>query len=401
MLRIASRLNRIKPSPSSMAGQRARELRAAGRDIVGLTSGEPDFDTPDHVNDAVRVALAAGQTKYTDVAGTPELRAAVADKFRRDNGLDYQPGEIIVGTGGKQVIFNAFMCTIEPGDEVIVPTPYWVSYPDIVLLADGKPVFVQCPPEKGFKLQAADLERAITPRTRWLVMNAPNNPSGAAYTRDEMKALTDVLLRHPHVWVMTDDIYEHILYDGRAFVTPAQVEPALKERTLTINGVSKSYAMTGWRIGYGGGPAELIKPMVKLQSQSTSNPSSVAQAGALAALTGPQDFIRARTAEFQSRRDAIVARLNAIPGVSCHLPEGAFYVFPSCQGLLGMRTPQGRRLESADDFVLYLLETQGLAVLQGTAYGLPPYFRISFATSMARLEEGCARLARACAQLER
>jgi aspartate aminotransferase len=401
MLQIASRLNRIKPSPSSMAGQRARELRAAGRDIVGLTSGEPDFDTPDHVKEAVQVALAAGQTKYTDVAGTPELRAAVADKFRRDNRLEYQPDEIIVGTGGKQVIFNAFMCTIEPGDEVIVPTPYWVSYPDIVLLADGKPVFVPCPPEKGFKLQPADLERAITPRTRWLVMNAPNNPSGAAYTREEMKALTDVLLRHPHVWVMTDDIYEHILYDGRSFVTPAQVEPALKARTLTINGVSKSYAMTGWRIGYGAGPAELIKPMVKLQSQSTSNPSSVAQAGALAALTGPQDFIRTRTAEFQARRDAIVARLNAIPGISCHLPEGAFYVFPSCQELLGMRTPQGDRLESSDDFVLYLLDTQGLAVLQGTAYGVAPYFRISFATSMARLEEGCARLARACAELER
>jgi aspartate aminotransferase len=399
MLRIASRLNRIKPSPSSMAGQRARELRAAGRDIVGLTSGEPDFDTPDHVKEAVGVALAAGQTKYTDVGGTPELRAAVAEKFRRDNALDYSPGDVIVGTGGKQVIFNAFMCTIEPGDEVIVPTPYWVSYPDIVLLADGKPVFVDCPPEKGFKLQPADLERAITPATRWLVMNAPNNPSGAAYTWDEMKALTDVLLRHPHVWVMTDDIYEHILYDGRTFVTPAQVEPALKDRTLTVNGVSKSYAMTGWRIGYGAGPSALIKPMVKLQSQSTSNPSSVAQAGALAALTGPQDFIGTRTAEFQARRDAVVARLNAIPGISCHSPEGAFYVFPSCGALLGKRTPQGTLLQSSDDFVLYLLDAQGLAVLQGTAYGVPPYFRISFATSMARLDEGCDRLARACAAL--
>ncbi|HTJ99727.1 MAG TPA: pyridoxal phosphate-dependent aminotransferase [Bordetella sp.] len=401
MLHIASRMNRIQPSPSSMAGQRARELRAAGRDIVGLTSGEPDFDTPEHIKDAVQVALAAGQTKYTDVAGTPELRAAVADKFRRDNELDYAPGEVIVGTGGKQVIFNAFMCTIEAGDEVIVPTPYWVSYPDIVRLADGQPVFVDCPPEKGFKLQPEDLERAITPRTRWLVMNAPNNPSGAAYTRAELKALTDVLMRHPHVMVMTDDIYEHILYDGREFVTPAQVEPGLKDRTLTVNGVSKSYAMTGWRIGYGAGPAALIKAMVKLQSQSTSNPSCVAQAGALAALTGPQDFIAARAAEFQARRDTVVGWLNAIPGVSCHLPEGAFYVFPSCAALMGTRTPQGRHIAGSDDFVLYLLEQEGLALLQGTAYGVPPYFRISFATSLARLEEGCGRLARACEQLRR
>jgi aspartate aminotransferase len=401
MLRISDRLNRIKPSPSSMAGQRARELRAAGRDIIGLTSGEPDFDTPEHIKEAVTRALAEGKTKYTDVAGTPELREAVAEKFRRDNGLDYKASDIIVGTGGKQVIFNAFLATVQAGDEVIVPTPYWVSYPDIVLLADGTPIFVPCAPEKGFKLQPEDLERAITPRTRWLVLNAPNNPSGAAYSRAEMKALTEVLLRHPHVWIMTDDIYEHILYDKREFVTPAQVEPALKARTLTINGVSKSYAMTGWRIGYGAAPSELIKPMVKLQSQSTSNPSSVAQAGALEALRGPQGFIAERTAEFQARRDAIVPRLNAIEGVSCHMPEGAFYVFPSCEGLLGMKTPEGKRIETSDDFVLYLLDTEGLAVLQGTAYGVPPYFRMSFATSMAILDEGCNRLARACAALSR
>ena len=399
MLRVSDRLNRIKPSPSSMAGQRARELRAAGRDIVGLTSGEPDFDTPDHIKEAASRALVEGKTKYTDVAGTPQLREAVVEKFRRDNDLDYKSSEIIVGTGGKQVIFNALLATVQSGDEVIVPTPYWVSYPDIVLLADGTPVFVPCAAENGFKLRPEDLERAITPRTRWLVMNAPNNPSGAAYSWDEMRALTDVLMRHPHVWIMTDDIYEHILYDKRAFVTPAQVEPGLKERTLTINGVSKAYAMTGWRIGYGAGPAELIKPMVKLQSQSTSNPSSVAQAGALEALCGPQGFIAERTAEFQARRDAIVPRLNAIPGLTCHSPDGAFYLFPSCERLLGMKTPSGKCLESSDDFVLYLLDTEGLAVLQGTAYGVPPYFRISFATSMRSLDEGCTRLARACAAL--
>ena len=399
MLRVSDRLNRIKPSPSSMAGQRARELRAAGRDIIGLTSGEPDFDTPDHIKEAASRAMVEGKTKYTDVAGTPQLREAVVEKFRRDNDLVYKSSEIIVGTGGKQVIFNALMATVQSGDEVIVPTPYWVSYPDIVLLADGIPVFLACAAENGFKLRPEDLERAITPRTRWLVMNAPNNPSGAAYSREELRALTDVLMRHPHVWIMTDDIYEHILYDKRTFVTLAQVEPGLKDRTLTINGVSKSYAMTGWRIGYGAGPAELIKPMVKLQSQSTSNPSSVAQAGALEALCGPQGFIAERTAEFQARRDAIVPRLNAIPGLSCHSPDGAFYLFPSCERLLGMKTPAGKRLESSDDFVLYLLDTEGLAVLQGTAYGVPPYFRISFATSMSSLDEGCTRLARACAAL--
>ncbi|WP_020201943.1 MULTISPECIES: aspartate transaminase [Cupriavidus] len=396
---IAARLNRIKPSPSSMAGQRARELRAAGRDIVGLTSGEPDFDTPQHVCEAATRAMAASRTKYTDVGGTPELKAAIAAKFRRDNNLDYAASEIIVGTGGKQIIFNALMCTVDTGVEVIVPAPYWVSYPDIVLLADGTPVFVPCPPENGFKLRPEDLERAITPRTRWLVLNAPNNPSGAAYTHAELKALAEVLMRHPHVWVMTDDIYEHILYDGRKFCTIAEVEPALKARTLTINGVSKAYAMTGWRIGYGGAPAELVKAMVKLQSQSTSNPSSISQAAALEALNGPQDFIAERTRIFQSRRDMVVAELSSMPGITCHSPEGAFYVYPSCAGVIGKRTPEGKVIETDNDFVLYLLESQNLAVLQGAAYGMSPFFRISFATSEAQLREGMRRLRAACEAL--
>jgi len=396
---IAARLNRIKPSPSSMASQRARELRAAGGDIISLSSGEPDFDTPAHVCDAVVSAMAASKTKYTDVGGTPELKAAIIDKFKRDNSLDFIASEIIVGTGGKQIIFNALMCTVEAGDEVIVPTPYWVSYPDIVLLADGQPVFVPCLPQNGFKLTAKDLESAITPRTRWLILNAPNNPSGATYTEAELRELADVLLRHPQVWVMTDDIYEHILYDGRKFATIAQVEPALKARTLTINGVSKAYSMTGWRIGYGAAPAALIKAMVKLQSQSTSNASSISQAAALSALSGPQDFIAERTKIFQQRRDMIVAELNTIPGISCHLPEGAFYAFPSCAGVMGKTTPQGKLLSTDEDFVLYLLEQQNLAVLQGGAYGISPFFRISFATSMQELQEGCRRLRMACEAL--
>jgi aspartate aminotransferase len=396
---LAQRLNRIKPSPSSMAGQRARELRAAGRDIVSLTAGEPDFDTPENVMQAVIKAMAASKTKYTDVGGTPDLKASIRAKFLRDNGLAYRLDEIIAGTGGKQVIFNALMCTVEPGCEVIVPAPYWVSYPDIVLLAGGTPVIVQCPADKGFKLQPEDLERLITPRTRWLVLNAPNNPSGAIYSEREMKALTEVLARHPHVWVMADDMYEHIIYDGRPFVTPAQVDPALQPRTLTVNGVSKAYAMTGWRIGYAGGPAELIRAMTKLQSQSTSNPSSISQAAATEALAGPQHIIAERRAIFQARRDAVLALLQSIPGITCHAPEGAFYLFPSCAGLLGRTTPMGKLLKTDEDFVLYLLDQENLAVLQGTAYGVQGHFRISFAASMALLEEGCARLRRACEKL--
>lgn len=396
---IADRMNRIKPSPSSMATQRSRALKAAGHDVVGLTAGEPDFDTPPNVIEAVARAMAASKTKYTDIGGTPELKAAVRDKFKRENQLEYTTAEVIVGTGGKQVIFNALMATVQKGVEVIVPAPFYVSYPDIVLLAGGTPVPVTCPPEKGFKLQPEDLEKAITPRTRWLILNAPNNPSGAVYSRQELRALADVLVRHPQVWVLSDDIYEHVLFDGREFCTMAQVAPELKERTLTVNGVSKAYAMTGWRIGYCVGPLELIKAITKLQSQSTSNPSSIGQAAALEALTGPQGFIAERTKIFQDRRDAVVAQLNAIPGITCHLPEGAFYVFPSCAGIIGKTTPAGQVLKTDEDFVLYLLDSEKLAGVHGAAYGSTPFFRFSFATSIAILNEGCTRLRRACEQL--
>jgi aspartate aminotransferase len=382
-----------------MATQRARALKAAGHDVVGLTAGEPDFDTPPNVVEAVVRAMAASKTKYTDIGGTPELKAAVCDKFLRENQLTYSTSEVIVGTGGKQVIFNALMATVQKGVEVIVPAPFYVSYPDIVLLAGGTPVPVMCPPDKGFKLQPEDLERAITPRTRWLVLNAPNNPSGAVYSRQELRALAEVLIRHPHVWVLSDDIYEHVLFDGREFCTMAQVAPELKERTLTVNGVSKAYAMTGWRIGYCAAPAELIKAITKLQSQSTSNPSSIGQAAALEALTGPQGFIAERTKIFQDRRDAVVAQLNAIPGITCHSPEGAFYVFPSCAEVLGKKAPDGRVIKTDEDFVLYLLDAEKLAGVHGAAYGCAPFFRFSFATSMAVLDEGCARLKRACERL--
>jgi len=396
---IADRMNRIKPSPSSMATQRSRALKAAGHDVVGLTAGEPDFDTPPNVIEAVARAMAASKTKYTDIGGTPELKAAVRDKFLRENQLEYSTAEVIVSTGGKQVIFNALMSTVQTGVEVIVPAPFYVSYPDIVMLAGGTPVPVTCPPEKGFKLQPEDLERAITPRTRWLILNAPNNPSGAVYSRQELRALAEVLIRHPQVWVLSDDIYEHVLFDGREFCTMAQVAPELKERTLTVNGASKAYAMTGFRIGYCVGPQELIKAMTKLQSQSTSSPSSLGQAATLEALTGPQGFIAERTKIFQDRRDSVVAQLNAIPGITCHLPEGAFYVFPSCAGVMGKKTPSGQILKTDEDFVLYLLDSEKLAGVHGAAYGSTPFFRFSFATSMAVLNEGCTRLRRACEQL--
>lgn len=383
-----------------MAGQRARELRAQGRDIVGLTAGEPDFETPQHIKEAASRAMAQGQTRYTDVGGTPALKEAVAHKFKTENGLTYATNEIIVGTGAKQVIFNALMCTVDTGDEVIVPAPYWVSYPDIALLAGGVPVFVDCPAEQAFKLQPEALERAITPRTRWLILNSPNNPSGAAYSRDELVALADVLARHPHVWVLTDDIYEHLLYDGRTFATLAQAAPHMKERTLTVNGVSKAYAMTGWRIGFGAAPLGLIKAMVKLQSQSTSGASSVGQAAAVAALTGPQDFIATHRAMFQRRRDAVVAALNGIDGIECHAPDGAFYVFASCSALFGKRTRSGAVIGSSDDWIMHLLDSQNLAALQGSAYGVPTHFRLSFAASTEHLREGCDRIARARAELE-
>lgn len=397
---LASRLDRIKPSATIAVTSKARELKAAGRDVIGLGAGEPDFDTPDNVKQAAIKAIQAGETKYTAVDGTPALKAAISAKFRRENGLDYKPEQITVGTGGKQVLYNALMATLEPGDEVIIPAPYWVSYPDMVLLAEGTPVSVPCPANNGFKLLPEDLAAAITPKTKWLILNSPSNPTGAAYTRAEMKALTDILLKHPHVWVMTDDMYEHLVYDGFEFTTPAQVEPKLYDRTLTVNGVSKAYCMTGWRIGYAGGPARLIKAMATVQSQSTSNPSSISQAAAVEALNGPQHFIAAHNEVFKERRDMVVDMLNKAPGLTCHLPEGAFYVYPSCSGTIGKKTPQGKVIETDDDFVTYILEAEGVAAVQGSAFGLSPFFRISYATSTEALREACTRIQRACAALK-
>jgi aspartate aminotransferase len=396
---IARRMAAIKPSPTIAVTNLARELKAAGRDIIGLGAGEPDFDTPDSIKDAAIQAIRAGQTKYTAVDGTPELKAAVAAKFARENGLDYAPEEISVGSGGKQIIYNALMATLDPGDEVIIPAPYWVSYPDMTLLAGGTPVFVSCPEQTGFKLRADDLDEAITPRTKWVILNSPNNPSGAAYGAAELRALTDVLMRHPHVWVLSDDIYEHLIYDDFRFVTSVQIEPGLRARCLTMNGVAKAYAMTGWRIGYAGGPVELIKAMAKVQSQSTSNPCSISQAATVAALEGPQDFIAERAAVFRRRRDLVVEMLNQARGLRCHKPEGAFYVYPSCAGVIGRRTPDGRELEDSEAFARYLLEGEGVAVVHGKAFGMDPYFRVSYATSTALLEDACHRIIRACEAL--
>jgi aspartate aminotransferase len=396
---LAERLGRIKPSPTIAVTQKARELKAAGRDVIGLGAGEPDFDTPDNIKEAAIAAIRRGETKYTAVDGTPELKAAIAAKFRRENALDYAPEQITVGTGGKQVIFNALIATLDAGDEVIIPAPYWVSYPDIVLLAEGTPVFVACPENNRFKLQPEALAAAITERTKWIILNSPSNPSGAAYSRAEMRAITDVLKAHPQVFVMTDDIYEHLVYDDFEFATAAQVEPALYDRTLTINGVSKAYCMTGWRIGFAGGPAELIKAMAKVQSQSTTNPSSISQAAAVEALNGPQDFIAQHNEVFKARRDLVVARLNECPGLSCQTPEGAFYVYPSCAGAIGKTTPDGKAIATDTDFVGYLLDAEGVAAVQGEAFGLSPYFRISYATSTEALEEACRRIKRACEAL--
>ncbi|MCH7694572.1 MAG: pyridoxal phosphate-dependent aminotransferase [Proteobacteria bacterium] len=396
---IAERLSRIKPSPTIAVTQKARDLKAQGRDVIGLGAGEPDFDTPPHIIEAAKAAMDRGETRYTAVAGTPELRQAICDKFKRENGLDYTPDQITVGCGGKQIIFNALMATLDAGDEVIIPAPYWVSYPDIALLADGKPVSVPCPVEGGFRLRPEDLERAITPKTKWLILNSPSNPSGAAYTEAEMRALTDVLMKHPHVWVLTDDIYEHIIYDGFTFVTPVQVEPGLMERTLTLNGVSKAYCMTGWRVGYAGGPVDLIKAMNKVQSQSTTHTSSISQAGAVAALNGPTDFLARNASAFEERRDLVVAMLNQAKGLSCPTPEGAFYVYPSCAGAIGRTTPEGKTIATDDDFVSHLLDAEGVAVVQGAAFGLSPHFRVSYATSTEVLEEACARIQRFCAAL--
>ncbi len=396
---LSQSLGRIKPSPTIAVSTKARELKAAGRDVIGLGAGEPDFDTPDTIKQAAILAIQEGQTKYTAVDGTPALKQAIAAKFKRENGLDYATDQITVGAGGKQVIFNAMVATIDPGDEVVIPAPYWVSYPDIALLCGGTPVPVDCPSQTGFKLQPADLEAAITPKTKWVILNSPNNPTGAAYSREEMKALTDVLMRHTHVHVMTDDMYEHLVYDDFEFVTPAQVEPGLYDRTLTINGVSKAYAMTGWRIGYAGGPKDLIKAIAKVQSQSTTNPSSISQAAAVEALNGPQDFIAERAEAFKARRDMVVDMLNAAEGITCHKPEGAFYVYPSCAGCIGKTTPDGKRLETDEDFAGYLLEAQGVAVVHGAAFGFSPFFRVSYATSTEALKEACTRIQKACAAL--
>lgn len=396
---IADSLQRIKPSQTIAVTQKARELKAAGRDIVGLGAGEPDFDTPMNIQEAAIAAIRRGETRYTATDGIPELKAAIIAKFKRENNLDYKPSQIIVGTGGKQVLYNALLATINPGDEVIVPAPYWVSYPDIVLLGGGVPVFVEGKLENGFKLTPDALEKAITAKTKWFIFNSPSNPSGAAYTHGELKALTDVLLRHPQVWILTDDMYEHLVYDDFKFATPVEVEPRLYDRTLTMNGVSKAYCMTGWRIGYAGGPEPLIKAMGTLQSQSTSNPSSISQWAAVEALNGPQDFIAANNKVFKERRDLVVSMLNQARGITCPTPEGAFYVYPSCAGLIGKTTPSGRVISDDSIFTEELLQAEGVAVVQGVAFGLSPHFRISYATSTEALEDACQRVQRFCASL--
>ena len=396
---ISDSLNRIQPSATIAISNKAMAMKEQGMNVLGLAAGEPDFDTPQNIKDAAIVAINKGKTKYTAVDGIPELKKAIVDKFARENGLTYKVSQVSVGTGGKQVLFNALMATVNPGDEVIVPAPYWVSYPDIVLLAGGVPVIVQGPPEKGFKLQAADLAKAITPKTKWLILNSPSNPSGAAYSREEMKALTDVLVLHPHVWVLTDDMYEHLVYDDFKFVTPAQVEPRLYDRTLTMNGVSKSYCMTGWRIGYAAGPEILIKAMSKLQSQSTSNPSSIAQWAAVEALNGPQDFIAKHNAIFKERRDLVVSMLNQAKGLQCATPEGAFYVYPSCAGAIGKIAPSGKVIGNDEEFVGELLAAEGVAAVHGAAFGTSPFFRISYATATTTLEDACQRIQRFCGSL--
>ena len=397
---IAARLARIKPSPTLAVTAKAAELKAQGRNIIGLGAGEPDFDTPDNVKQAAIRAIQRGETKYTAVAGTPALRKAISEKFKRENGLDYPPERITVGCGGKQVIYNVMMATLNAGDEVVIPAPYWVSYPDMVLLAEGTPVFAPCREEDGFKLTPAGLAKAITAKTKWLILNSPSNPSGAAYTREELKALGEVLLKHPQVQILTDDIYEHLVYDGFVFTTLAQVEPKLYDRTLTVNGVAKAYAMTGWRVGYAGGPKPIIDAMNNIQSQSTTHTSSISQAAAAEALGGPQDFIAERNAIFRTRRDMVVELLNGIEGLSCRTPEGAFYVYPCCAGAIGKKTPEGKKIGGDGDFVAYLLEAADVAAVQGEAFGLSPYFRISYATSTEALREACALIKRATEALK-
>jgi aspartate aminotransferase len=396
---LSDTLSRVKPSPTIAVSTKAAELKAAGRDVIGLGAGEPDFDTPQNIKDAAKRAIDAGKTKYTAVDGIPELKIAICDKFKRENGLTYTPAQVSVGTGGKQILYNAFMATLNPGDEVIIPAPYWVSYPDMVLLAGGTPVVVAAGIETEFKLTPAQLEAAITPKTKWFIFNSPSNPTGAGYTTTELRALCDVLMRHPHVWVMTDDMYEHLVFDDFVFTTPAQIEPKLYDRTLTCNGVSKSYAMTGWRIGYAAGPVALIKAMATVQSQSTSNPSSVSQYAALEALTGPQDFLAPNRKLFQGRRDLVVSMLNDASGIMCPKPEGAFYVYPDISGCIGKTSAAGTRITNDEVFATALLEETGVAVVFGAAFGLSPNFRVSYATSDAALTEACARIQRFCAGL--
>lgn len=396
---LSDTLSRVKPSATIAVSSKARELKAAGRDVIGLGAGEPDFDTPDNIKAAAVEAINRGETKYTAVPGIAELREAIVAKYKRENGLGYSADQVIVGTGGKQILFNAFAATLNPGDEVVIPAPYWVSYPDMVLLNGGEPVFAEATIEDNFKLSAEALEAAITPKTKWFIFNSPSNPSGAAYSHDELKALTDVLLRHPHVWVLTDDMYEHLCYGDFKFATPAEVEPKLYERTLTMNGVSKAYAMTGWRIGYAAGPVELIKGMTKVQGQSTSGTCSIAQWGAVEALNGTQDFIAERRDVFEQRRNLVVSMLNQATGIECPMPEGAFYVYPSCKGCIGKTTQSGKVLESDEDFVTELLEQEGVAVVHGSAFGLGPNFRISYATSTEALTEACERIQRFCNSL--
>jgi aspartate aminotransferase len=396
---LAKRLERVKSSPISAIRTMAVELKAQGRDVIGLGAGEPDFDTPDSIKAAGIQAIRLGRTKYTQVDGLPALKDAIAAKFKRDNGLDYAPGQIIVGSGGYQVLYNALMATLDPGDEVVIPAPYWVSFPDMVLLAGGTPVIAPTGEEDGFKLRPDVLDRAITAKTKWLILNSPCNPTGAAYSFDEIKALTEVVAHHPQVWVIADDIYEHLVYDGFRFHSVSAVEPRLYERTLTVNGVSKAYAMTGWRIGFAGGPSALIKAMAKIQSQSTSNPVSFSQAAAIEALTGAQDCLAERNAIFRKRRDLVVGMLNQAQGLSCRRPEGAFFVYPNCAGVIGKATPAGLPIENSEDFVKYLLDAEGVAVVHGTAFGLDPFFRISYATSTETLTEACRRIQRAAAAL--
>jgi aspartate aminotransferase len=401
MALLAEYLKRIKPSATIAVTDKARALKLAGRDVIGLGAGEPDFDTPDNIKQAAIKAIQSGKaSKYTAVDGLAELKQAVSRKFKRENNLDYKPSQIIVGTGGKQVLYNALMATINPGDEVIVPAPYWVSYPDMVMLAGGEPVSVPTTMEDGFKMRPEALEKAITPKTKWIIFNSPSNPTGAAYTRDELKKVTDVLIKHPHVHVMTDDMYEHLVYDDFKFFSPAEVEPRLYDRTLTVNGVSKAYCMTGWRIGYAGGPEPLIKAMAMIQSQSTSNPSAVSQWASVEALEGPQDFIAKHNKIFKERRDLCVSMLNQSRGLKCPTPEGAFYVYPSCAGTIGRTAPSGKKLETDEDFVTELLESEGVAVVQGTPFGVGPAFRISYATKTEDLEEACRRIQRFCGNLK-